>query len=340
MSEEQYYIGGLPASVFVGRRVKLKQGRNGPHKPRATLVALHRDRATVKPDGHRCAVTVPIENVFPWWSMNPDLTPPTKAEAASLRVPEQPKEIELVLPVESIDLKIEVTKDEPGWVDRVFPTETIEIEEEQAPETPVEPKQEPIMIPVKTEKKAAPPVVKPVRILEHRRMIIGTKVASNWMELYTKYTTCLEDREGIAELLAEANRCCDAALDELSKAGVTLEDEQEAAPKGKYIPPSRRKATKKKALPKTTDKAAPKLYAATRRAFEFWFSAHGIGSLQTYSISRQRVLDETKLSSGAMDRGLPIFLNEKGYDLRPEPQPLGCGGGFHRLVFHITKREN
>ncbi len=67
-------IGNLDARRWIGRRVRIMSPHRGPgHAMRGTLIAIEKDRAVVKPAGHRHTDTVPLSAVHPWWAQNPDL---------------------------------------------------------------------------------------------------------------------------------------------------------------------------------------------------------------------------------------------------------------------------
>jgi hypothetical protein len=69
------FLGGLPIERWIGRRVLLNNRTRfkGGAKINALLVSVGKRTAVVKPMGHRHDETVPIEDLSPWWSKNPDL---------------------------------------------------------------------------------------------------------------------------------------------------------------------------------------------------------------------------------------------------------------------------
>ncbi len=70
-----FLLGGIPIERWVGRRILLNNRTRfkGGAKINALLVSVDRRSAVVKPMGHRHDERVPLENLSPWWSKNPDL---------------------------------------------------------------------------------------------------------------------------------------------------------------------------------------------------------------------------------------------------------------------------
>lgn len=66
-------IGGLPADLFVNRRIRFRFETNKMHMMPAKLIKLYGDKADIHPDGHKNHIRVPIAVIKPWWSQNPDL---------------------------------------------------------------------------------------------------------------------------------------------------------------------------------------------------------------------------------------------------------------------------
>ena len=80
-------IGGIDASLWIGRRVRLNDKRRcAGHFMRGTLIEIQANgKAVVRPDGHRGTDVVDLTAVSPWWSQNPDLQRRRRHDGTAVR---------------------------------------------------------------------------------------------------------------------------------------------------------------------------------------------------------------------------------------------------------------
>lgn len=269
---------------------------------RAWLVSVHRDKAFVKPENHRGEVQVQISHIHPWWSMNPDLAGSTHVDD------EEPEED--IAPLSPADYY------EP-WPDNAdapeYPTEDpeppVEETKPEVPKTMIATAYSPSRKTTVNATVTQPPA--PPRTIKHPRMIIGEQVQTNWIDIYSQYLKSLEDREGVQELLTEADRCCENALQALNAAGVTLAEE----PAVKVVPLVRGKVNVRTTEPKKEKPAgrSPGCYSKTSRAFLQWLQAYSKTGDPAYAISSKQLASDIGVSPSTVHRSIVPFMTGQGY---------------------------